>query len=101
MVERRRKRRFPIQLPVLLKIHENNGKSEIRGISENASETGVLCVTDSSVPLGAEVGVYVTMPNQVRLSAQGKVVRGVLTSSDKFEIAVQCVPGFSEKFPVD
>src|SRR5947208_382178 len=96
MLERRRRRRFPAQLPVVLKIQEQAGWCEVRGISENASEIGVLLFANRNVPLGAAVEVSISMPNGVQLSALGTVVRTTPGyGRDKFAIAVQCT-AFSE-----
>jgi hypothetical protein len=49
MLERRKRRRFPVQQPVFLKGQEKTGFSEIRGVSENDSENGLLLLTSQRI----------------------------------------------------
>jgi hypothetical protein len=99
MLERRRKRRFPLHQPVLLKIQEDTDRSAIRGISENASESSVLFLTTGEVPPGATVEVRMSMPNGVQLCAVGTVVRTIPGNGKNPAIAVQCMHSFSETLP--
>jgi hypothetical protein len=98
MLERRKRRRFPIQQPVVLRIQEDETRwAEVRGISADASETGVLLLADTEVRLETEVEVSICLPKGIQLSALGRVVRTSADSDDKkFAIAVQCIESFAE-----
>ena len=98
MLERRRKRRFPVHQPVLLKIQEDPDRSAVRGISENASESSVLFLSTAEVPPGATVEVRMSMPNGVQLFSVGTVVRTIPGNGKNPAIAVQCMHRFSETF---
>lgn len=93
MMERRKRRRFPMQYPVTLKLQEN-GQREIHGIARNASELGVLLVTDSQAAAGTRVDLTLTLLEDgipaVRLFGSGKVIRVENESSGKWALAVEC-----------
>ena len=98
MLERRRRRRFPIRQPIFLNLQGQTACPEIRGITENVSETGVLLVAAHDVALGAKLEVTISMPNGVELYALGIVVRNKPLSDGekKTAIAVECTDSFAE-----
>ncbi len=96
MHERRNKLRFPFQQPVVLRLREEEKWREIHGIVENASETGILLITESEIRQGAEVEVTIAMPHNVRMSAPGTVNRVDRRPHGQIAVAVKCHRPFSE-----
>ena len=96
MLERRKRRRFPIQQPILLKIREEITEAEIRGLTQDVSEIGVLLVSAGDLPLGTKVGITLSMPNDVELFALGTVVRRQSSMEAKTAIAIHCTHSFTE-----
>src|ERR671937_705504 len=98
MVERRKRRRFPVQQPVFLNIQQQTASPEVRGFTENVSETGALLIAAHDVPLGAKVEVTMSFPYGIELYADGVVVRTKRLSDGekKTAIAVHCTNSFAE-----
>ena len=70
--------RFPLSLPVVL----TAGDQEFAAATVNVSASGVLFVTDRSVPLGISIGFQMRMPGEILGTPQdvlvhclGRVVR--------------------------
>lgn len=101
MEERRRRQRFLFQQPVVLRYREGNSWREMHGVVENAGEVGVLLISESEVPQGAEVEVTIIMPHEVRVTSPGKVVRvEPRFGRNTFALAVECARPFSETFAI-
>jgi hypothetical protein len=94
-LEQRKDRRFPIQQPVDIKIHGEDGWRNVDGITKNASASGVFLLADSPIPLGAKVELTIILTARVKVHSPGKVVR-VTPSGDKIGIAVACDRPFTE-----
>jgi PilZ domain-containing protein len=86
---RRRDIRYPLHLPVSLKLADK----EIRTQSENVSLGGILLSSAFMIPEGSAVGVEVGVahPSQLGalLTAKGKVVRVQTRPGGDFAVAVQ------------
>ena len=96
VLDRRTKRRFPIHQPVVIEVRDHTGYRKFAGTTENASQSGVIMLTDSRVPEGAEVTVTIQMPEPIRVSSVGKVVRvEPFVAGNKTRIAVQCDGAFA------
>jgi hypothetical protein len=95
VLEQRKNQRFPIQQPVCMRIREEHGWRKLKGITENASSTGVFLLTDSLIPIGSEVELTITLAQCVRIYSPGKVVR-VALHDNKVGIAVACTRPFAE-----
>lgn len=82
-----------MQQPVLLKVRED-GQREIHGTTKNASEIGVLLITDSEVAQDTRVELTLTLLQDdvptVRLFGSGKVVRVEAGSAGTRAVAVEC-----------
>jgi PilZ domain len=90
--ERRRSRRFPLKQPAIIRYEKQGIQAEINGLTENASLTGVLLVTDAPIPDTAWVQVTIVLqrpdfPAAIRLEASGQVTR-VEDMHDKFSAAI-------------
>jgi len=94
MLERRKKRRFPVAQPVSLAVRAGDACTEVHGISENVSEIGILISTDALIMLEAEVEITVSLPHGVRVSAPGRVVRFHATISGR-TFGIECSRPFS------
>jgi len=99
MQERRKKRRFAFKQEVVLKLCENGIWNELRAVTENVSEIGVLILVDSSVPALVDGDATVEIRDNnfpVRLSCPGKVVRvDPILESGKVPVAVRCNHGLT------
>ena len=86
---KRRDIRYPLHLPVSLKLAEK----EIRTRSENVSLGGILLSSDCMIPEGSTVGVDVGVADLSHigalLTARGKVVRVRPRPGGDFAVAVQ------------
>lgn len=86
---RRRDIRYPLHLPVSLKLADK----EIRTQTENVSLGGILLSSAFMIPEGSAVGVEVGVAHLRQLgallTAQGKVVRVQRRPSGDFAVAVQ------------
>jgi PilZ domain-containing protein len=94
MQERRKRRRFPVRQPALL-IVEGDNAHELRGTTENVSESGALVLAEHPLPEGTAVRLIVILEEVgsavLRLSCPGKVVR--IESSamgSRIAVAIQC-----------
>ena len=86
----RRTVRYPLQLPVCVKL----GNREIHARSENISLGGILLSSDFLIPEGAAVELAVDvahLPDHgMLLGAKGKVRRLRPRASGNFAIAIEC-----------
>lgn len=86
----RRNPRFPLHLPVSVKL----AHKEIYGRSENISIRGILLSSQFQIPEGSAVEVKVGvahMPDHTMLlAARGKVLRLQPKASGNFAIAIEC-----------
>ena len=74
-LERRKNRRFPIQQPVYMKVHDEHGWYKLSGMTTNASANGAFLLADSVIPVGSEVELTIALAQDVRIFSPGKVVR--------------------------
>jgi PilZ domain len=90
----RRTLRYPLQLPVSLKL----GDQRISARSENISLGGVLVSSDCVIPVGStvevEVGVAQLPDPKMLLTARGKVLRLNPTINGNFVVAIECDRAF-------
>src|SRR5437016_4311342 len=97
MPERRAKPRFSFQQPVLIRMRGEAGWLEFQGITQNASTIGVLLTTYSTIPVGSDVDLTVTMPHDVRVSCSGRVIRMEPNAEQgRMAVAVHCTTPFDE-----
>ena len=86
----RRNPRYPLHLPVLVKLANN----EIYARSENISLSGILLSTEVLIPEGSAVAMAVevgSVPDSgVFMTACGKVLRLQPKASGNFAIAIEC-----------
>ena len=86
--QERREFRYPLHLPVLIKV----ARKEMRGRSENISLSGILLWSDSLIPEGTTVEVAVGVDHTpdpgILLSARGKVLRVQPTATGDFAVAI-------------
>jgi len=79
--ERRRKRRFPIQVAIEYKLLSNRLSLHGMGTTIDFSSTGIAFATENSLPVGRQVEMSVDWPAKIdghcalRLVAFGRVVR--------------------------
>jgi hypothetical protein len=87
--QERREMRYPLHLPVLIKM----AREEMQGRSENISLGGILLSSYSLIPEGAivevAVGVKHTPDPGILLSARGKVLRVHPKDTGEFAVAIQ------------
>jgi PilZ domain len=92
----RRDFRFPLHLPVLVKIAQ---RKEMQTQSENISLSGMLLSSSFLIPEGSTVEVSVGADHQsdtgILLSARGKVIRVHAKDSGDFSVAIKLDMGFS------
>src|SRR6266849_6027746 len=92
----RRDFRFPLHLPVLVKIAQ---RKEMRTRSENISLSGMLLSSSDLIPEGSAVEVSVGVDHLpdtgILLSARGKVIRVHPKDSGDFSVAIKLDAGFS------
>ena len=92
----RRDFRFPLHLPVLVKIAQ---RKEMHTRSENISLSGMLLSSSSLIPEGSAVEVSVGVDHLpdtgILLSARGKVIGVYPKDSGDFSVAIQLDGGFS------
>lgn len=88
--ERRRDKRYPVRLPVTVKL----ATTEMSAQSENLSLRGILLSSNFLIPEGftveLEIGVARLPEHDLLLTARGKVLRLQPQPSGKFAIAVAC-----------
>lgn len=86
--QQRRDVRYPLNMPVILKM----AHKEMHARSENISMRGILLSSASLIPQGSTVEVAVgvaNLPDQgVQLSARGKVLRVKPETSGNFAVAI-------------
>jgi PilZ domain len=86
--QERRDVRYPLQMPVILKM----AHKQMQARSENISLRGILLSSDSSIPQGSTVEVAVGVANLpdhgVQLNARGKVLRVEPETSGNFAVAI-------------
>ena len=86
--QERRDVRYPLHMPVILKL----AHKEMQARSENISLRGILLSSASSIPRGSTVEVAVgvaNLPDQgVQLSARGQVLRVKPETSGNFAVAI-------------
>ena len=92
--QERREIRYPLHLPVLIKM----ARKEMRARSENISLGGILLSSALLIPEGTTVEVAVGvdhMPDPgILLSARGKVLRAQPTLTGDFEVAIRLERAF-------
>ncbi len=85
----RRDIRYPLHMPVILKLAHR----EMQARSENISLRGILLSSASLIPTGSAVEVAVgvaSLPDHgVQLSARGKVLRVQPETSGNFAVAIE------------
>lgn len=90
----RRSLRYPLQLPVSVRV----GNQKIQARSENISLRGILLSSDCLIPEGSavelEVGVAHLPELGMLLSAKGKVTRLQPRASGSFAVAIECDRSF-------
>ena len=86
--QERRDVRYPLHMPVILKM----AHKEMKARSENISLRGILLSSASQIPQGSTVEVAVGVANLpdhgVQLSARGKVLRVQPETSGNFAVAI-------------
>jgi hypothetical protein len=85
----RRSTRYPLHLPVSLKL----AGDEMRARSENISLGGILLSSSFLIPEGStvELSILMRMPDSGPfLTARGKVLRVQQKTSGDFAIAIEC-----------
>jgi len=81
----RRDVRYPVQLPVVVKL----AGRVMHAHSENISLNGILVVSEVLIPEGSVVELSIPVPS-VWLTSQGKVIRVRLNDSGDFALAIAC-----------
>ena len=82
--QERRDVRFPLNVPVSLKL----GNEEIGAYSENISLGGILVSSASLIPEGSSVEVTIETTVWRLLWARGRVVRAQPTTPGSFAVAI-------------
>ena len=94
----RREMRYPLHLPVLIKM----ARQEMRARSENISLGGILLSSDSLIPEGATVEVAVGVTHApdpgILLSARGKVLRVQPKLAGDYAVAIRLERSFELPF---
>jgi hypothetical protein len=92
--QERREFRYPLHLPVLIKM----AREEMRGRSENISLGGILLSSASLIPEGTmvevAVGVDHTPDPGILLSARGRVLRVQPKDTGDFAVAIRLERSF-------
>jgi hypothetical protein len=102
MLERRKKQRFSICEPVVVRLNgDEKDRPEIEALTTNVSESGVLLICNTPIGDGDVIEITITLKQQdspgIRLYSAGRVVRVEPTSAqNQFAIAVKCEPRLSE-----
>jgi PilZ domain len=100
MTERRKKQRFPVQRPVVLKPDDaGSGWKEIHGVSQKVSDNGVLVLTDRVLPIGHKVRIHLSLLHGVSVNARGKVVRVDHRPDNGCLVAIECSEPLSDSLP--
>jgi hypothetical protein len=92
----RKYRRFKLQYPVRLKIHDADLMVEFEAVSKNISICGLLLETSSPIPQHTAVSFVVTVEGwevgrPIQFVGEGTVVRvDSKTEQEAFAIAVEC-----------
>jgi hypothetical protein len=79
--ERRRARRFPMELPVKVTLHGTGGVTEAEARTRNVSSGGLYFNADWEVKVGSAIDFVLTLPKAITLSTDvrvqcvGRVVR--------------------------
>jgi len=96
--QERRETRYPLHLPVLLKM----ARQEMRVRSENISLGGILLTSGLLIPEGTpvevEVGVAYTPDPGILLSARGKVLRVQPKLAGDYAVAIRLERSFELPF---
>src|SRR5690242_16823534 len=96
--QERRETRYPLHLPVLIKM----ARKEMRARSENISLGGILLSSDSMIPEGATVevaiGVTHTPDPGILLSARGQVLRVQPNPTGDYAVAIRLERSFELPF---
>jgi hypothetical protein len=96
--QERRETRYPLHLPVLIKM----ARQEMRARSENISLGGILLSSDSPIPEGATVevaiGVTHTPDPGILLSARGQVLRVQPNPAGDYAVAIRLERSFELPF---
>ena len=94
----RREMRYPLHLPVLIKMQRH----EMRARSQNISLGGILVSSDSMIPEGTTVevtiGVTHTPDPGILLSARGEVLRVQPNPAGDFAVAIRLERSFELPF---
>ncbi len=91
--DKRRARRFPMTLPVAIKVEEITGE-ENPGHTRNVSSSGVYFEFSSPIDIGTPLEFVLTLPEQitkgsaVRIKCVGRVIRVDRSSADVESIGV-------------
>lgn len=81
MAERRTTRRYDLSLPIIIRIPAAKAPDSQQGKTRDISTRGLYFVVDQNLEAGSELDLTVTLPaevtngSDVRVRAQGKVVR--------------------------
>jgi hypothetical protein len=92
----RKYRRFSLQYPVRLKVHDDDLIVEFAAMSRNISICGLLLETFAMIPQNTPVSFTVTVEScdlghPIRFVGEGKVVRvASKAAAEGFAIAVEC-----------
>lgn len=96
--QERRETRYPLHLPVLIKM----ARQEMRARSQNISLGGILVSSDSMIPEGAAVevtiGVTHTPDPGILLSARGEVLRVQPNPAGDYAVAIRLERSFELPF---
>jgi hypothetical protein len=82
--QERRDVRYPLNLPVSVKLADK----EMRACSENISLGGILLSSAFLIPEGSAVELAIGISHRPLLSARGKVVRAQPRISGNFAVAI-------------
>jgi PilZ domain len=95
-LQERKYRRFSLQYPVRLKVHDADLIVEFAAMSRNISICGLLLETCAMIPQDTSVSFTVTVEScqlgrPIRFVGEGKVVRvAPKAAAEGFAIAVEC-----------
>jgi hypothetical protein len=96
--QERRETRYPLHLPVVIKM----ARQEMRARSENISLGGILLSSDSMIPEGTTVevaiGVTHTPDPGILLSARGQVLRVRPNPAGDYTVAIRLARSFELPF---
>jgi len=91
--EKRRAQRFPMTLPVSLRVEETGGEEPSTVATKDVSSTGIYFEFDSALGIGTALEFVLTLPEEitkgssVRIKCMGKVVRVDSSSGENVGIA--------------